>query len=100
MKWPKNRLPKKSFAYERRIETCLANNTHTHTKKHNPNFLHNLSPSLSLSPMRSPWQGRESPNERSNNSRDKLRSQRYIVTYATLCTRLNKRNKGCMGGAS
>jgi len=42
--------------------------------------------------------GRESPNERSNNSRDKLRSQRYIVTNATLCTRLNKRNKRLYGG--
>jgi hypothetical protein len=99
MKWPKNRLPKKSFAYERRIETCLANNTHTHTHKNITPTSFTTSPSLSLSlSYEESMAGRESPNERSNNSRDELRSQRYIVTYATLCTRLNKRNKRLFGG--
>jgi hypothetical protein len=82
MKWPKNRLPKKSFGYERRIGTCLANKTHTHKKKPQ---LPSQPLSLSLSYEES-MVGRKSPNERSNNSRDKLRSQKYIVSY--LCNPL------------
>jgi hypothetical protein len=71
--------------------------THTHTHKNITPTSFTTSLSLSLSYEES-MAGRESPNERSNNSRDELRSQRYIVTYATLCTRLNKRNKRLFGG--
>jgi hypothetical protein len=88
MKWPINRLPKKSFAYERRIETCLANNTHTKKKTYPEPSSQTLSLSLSLSlSYEESMVGRESPNERSNNSRDMLRSQRYIVSH--LCNPLS-----------
>jgi hypothetical protein len=73
--------------------------THTKKKKTPTSFTLSLSLSLSHSYEES-MVGREFPNERSNNNRVKLRSQRYIVTSATLCTRLNKRNKTLYGGAS